>query len=76
MKRIVRSVCTFCGKEFVSTKRAKGCPECRRKRATQRTLLFLKANPEYERNRMREYRSRQKLGIMLKPQISIAKRLA
>ena len=76
MKNVVRSVCVFCGKEFFSTKKAKGCPACRRKRAIQRTSFFLKTHPEYSRRKMKEYRSRLGQGIMLQPQKSVGKRLA
>lgn len=70
--RVVKNVCENCKDVFNAPKIAKWCPRCRRARANQRTLSFLREHRDYSRRSMREYRARRKQGVLLQPQKSLA----
>ena len=70
--RVVWSVCKLCRTAFPGGKKAKYCPDCRRNMANERTRSFLREHPGYVAIKMREYRLRQKDGIILQPKKSEA----
>lgn len=71
-KKAVRNVCEYCGAYFFGLKKAKGCPRCRRIRANERTRSFLRAHPDYRRQKVAECRKRLRQGIIKQPQKSAA----